>query len=89
VNWPTPVKIKIGQLANFGFENTILLPVTVEVANTFRPTNPQGNVPVVLNATWLVCRQECIPQEGSFALNLPVQGSIAEHAALFDASLPL
>ena len=86
VNWPTPVKIKIGQLANFGFENTILLPVTVEVANAFRPTNPQGNVPIVLNATWLVCRQECIPQEGSFALNLPVQGSIAEHAGLFDAA---
>ncbi|MEI7514599.1 MAG: thioredoxin family protein [Betaproteobacteria bacterium] len=86
VNWPTPVKITIGQLTNFGFENTILLPVTVTVANTFRPTKAQGNVQVVLNATWLVCRQECIPQEGAFALNLPAQGSTAEHAALFDAA---
>ena len=86
VNWPTPVKIKIGQLANFGYENTILLPVSVTVANTFRSTKPQSNVQIVLNATWLVCRQECIPQEGSFALNLPAQSSTAEHAAIFDAA---
>jgi thiol:disulfide interchange protein DsbD len=40
---------------------------------------------VRLNASWLVCRTECIPQEGEFELRLPLQGSVASHRALFDA----
>ena len=86
VHWPTPHKIKIGRLANFGYEDTVLLPVTVTVAPAFRPAPGASDITVRLSASWLVCRTECIPQEGEFELRLPLQGSVASQRALFDAA---
>ena len=86
VHWPTPQKIKIGRLANFGFEDTVLLPVTVTIAPGFRPTPNANDIAVRLSASWLVCRTECIPQEGEFELRLSLQGSVATYRALFDAA---
>jgi thiol:disulfide interchange protein DsbD len=34
-----------------------------------------------------VCKQECIPQEGKFEIQLPVAGSTASHSAAFEALL--
>ncbi len=82
IAWPTPKKISIGTLANYGYENTVLLPVPLTVASGFSGTQ----VAVQLKAVWLVCRKECIPQEGEFTLSLPVKGSTAIHRALFEAT---
>jgi thiol:disulfide interchange protein DsbD len=85
--WPTPTRIRIGRLANFGYENTVLLPVPVNVASGFAVSAGASDVTIRLKASWLVCRQECIPQEGEFALNLPTQNPTNTHAALFKATL--
>lgn len=89
IAWPVPKKIAIGTLANYGYENTVLLPVPLTVAPGFTPAaGPTGaaGVDVKLKASWLVCRKECIPEEGEFALRLPAQGSTALHKADFDAT---
>ncbi len=86
VHWPTPHKIKIGRLANFGYEDTVLLPVTVTIAPGFRQVQGARDIALRLSASWLVCRTECIPQEGEFELRLPLQGSVATQRALFDAA---
>ena len=82
IQWPMPSKFPIGHLANYGYDASVLLPVPLTLANT-----PQQPLRVQLEASWLVCRVECIPQSGTFAITLPVQQSIASHAALFDATL--
>ena len=87
IAWPTPIKIPVGNLANYGYENTVLLPVPLTVSPDFKP-GPFGNdIEVKLRASWLVCRKECIPEDGEFALKLPVKGSTAFNAAAFDAAL--
>ncbi len=85
VDWPLPRKIPIGNLANYGYEGTVLLPVPVTVGPDFRPP-PFGDVTVQLQASWLVCRKECIPEDGSFTLKLPVGGSTAANGAAFEAA---
>ncbi|MDM0078208.1 protein-disulfide reductase DsbD family protein [Variovorax sp. J2P1-59] len=90
IAWPVPRKIPIGNLANYGFEGTVLLPVPLTVAPDFKPpTSLTGaaELDVRLKASWLVCRKECIPEEGEFQLKLPLQGSTALHKAEFDAAL--
>lgn len=82
VAWPLPKKIPIGTLANYGYEGTVLLPVPVTVAQGFNAPE----LVVRLQASWLVCKKECIPQEGSFVLRLPAQSSIAADGALFQAA---
>ncbi len=83
IAWPTPKKIPLGTLANYGYEGTVLLPVPLTVAPGF---NAQ-QLDIKLKAVWLVCRKECIPQEGEFSLSLPARGSTAASTALFQAAL--
>lgn len=85
--WPTPTRIRIGRLANFGYENTVLLPVPVDVTSGFAAAAQGGDTTIRLQASWLVCRQECIPQEGEFALTLATYKPITTHAALFDTAM--
>jgi thiol:disulfide interchange protein/DsbC/DsbD-like thiol-disulfide interchange protein len=79
IAWPTPKKIPIGTLANYGYEKTVLLPVPLTVAPGFAGSQLE----VKLKAAWLVCRKECIPQEGDFALSIPVRSSTGTSSQLF------
>lgn len=79
IAWPTPKKIPIGTLANYGYEKTVLLPVPLTVAPGFAGSQLE----VKLKAAWLVCRKECIPQEGDFALSIPVRSSTAASSQMF------
>jgi thiol:disulfide interchange protein len=84
IAWPVPKKIPIGNLANYGYEGTVVLPVPVTVAPTFKAS---GNVEVKLQANWLVCKKECIPEDAQLTLKLPAQGATALHAAAFDKAM--
>ena len=82
--WPAPQKIAIGSLTNYGYENKALLVVPIRVAADFKAAAP---LILQLKAQWLVCRQECIPQDGLFELSLTAQGGTAPHSAAFEAAL--
>jgi thiol:disulfide interchange protein DsbD len=87
IRWPVPEAIPVGPLVNYGYENEILLAVDVAVPAGF--AGPR--LDVGLKAEWLVCREICIPEEGTFALALPVGGATVGEAAAFaaaDARLP-
>ncbi|MDP2367335.1 protein-disulfide reductase DsbD family protein [Rhodoferax sp.] len=86
IAWPTPKKIPIGNLANYGYEDTVLLPVPVTITPDFKPPLIGGSVPIKLKASWLICRKECIPQDGEFVLSVAVRGSTALNAAAFEAT---
>jgi thiol:disulfide interchange protein DsbD len=86
IAWPLPVKIPIGNLANYGYENTVLLPVPLTITPDFKPSVLNPELEVKLRASWLVCKIECVPQDGEFVLRLPVKGSTAMQGAAFDAA---
>jgi thiol:disulfide interchange protein/DsbC/DsbD-like thiol-disulfide interchange protein len=82
IAWPTPRKFPIGTLANYGYDGTVVLPVPLSVAPDFAGEH----IDIKLYAAWLVCRKECIPEEGNFTLRIPVQGSTGGNGAAFEAS---
>ncbi|MBA3771418.1 MAG: thioredoxin family protein [Ramlibacter sp.] len=86
IAWPVPKKIPIGTLANYGYEGTVLLPVPLTITPDFKPSLLSSELEVKLKAQWLICRKECIPEEGEFALRIPVRSTTALHAAAFQAS---
>ena len=87
IAWPLPYKLRIATLANYGYEGTVLLPVPLTIAPGFQAAGLGASVELRLKASWLVCRQECIPEEGEFALHLPASGSTALHAGAFADAL--
>ncbi|MEI8171417.1 MAG: protein-disulfide reductase DsbD domain-containing protein, partial [Rhodoferax sp.] len=86
IAWPLPKKIPIGNLANYGFDGTVLLPVPLTITPAFKPSVLNPDLEIKLKASWLVCRRECIPEEGEFVVHLPVRGSTALNGAAFDTS---
>jgi thiol:disulfide interchange protein DsbD len=87
IRWPAPKRMWVGPLANYGYENEVLLPFSAVV-----PAGLAGPVArFEAHAQWLVCREVCIPGEARVALELPV-GAVgpeprrSAHAALFDAA---
>lgn len=71
IRWPTPKRIRVGPLTNYGYEDTVTFLIPVQI-----PTGPlpAGPLTVVADAEWLVCREECIPESGSFTLKLNQSG---------------
>lgn len=86
IAWPVPHVIAVGDLHNFGYEGSVLLPVPLEISSEYQP-GAAPEMEVSLHAVWLACKRECLPQEGDFALRLPLGSSIAAAAGEFDAAL--
>lgn len=78
--WPLPDMIPVANMVNHGFEDQVLLGTQVQIDKNFQPSN---TLELRLNAEWLVCKEECIPQSGQFLLTLNPQASTAGHAAVF------
>jgi thiol:disulfide interchange protein DsbD len=69
IAWPTPQAIPFGPLMSFGYYGEVVLPMRITPQAELRA----GDVfSISATATWLVCDDVCIPEEGSFRLDLPV-----------------
>ena len=86
IAWPVPRKIPIGNLANYGYEGTVLLPVPLTITPEFKPSLLASDLDVKLKAQWLVCRTECIPEDGEFSLRIAARSTTAANGAAFQAS---
>jgi thiol:disulfide interchange protein DsbD len=82
IEWPTPSRLPIGPLLNYGYEGTLLLPVAVQLPPGFKGEA----LDVKLHADWLVCKDVCIPEGGDFVLRVPAQAATAGDASLFAAA---
>ena len=69
IQWPTPTRIIMGSITNFGYENEVTLiskikvPLDSIIGNGF---------PVNAKVKWLVCEETCIPQKVDLKLVLPI-----------------
>lgn len=85
IDWPHPKRLPVGPLMNFGYEGETLLLTTLQV-----PADLPIGTPITLNAkaSWLECKDVCIPGDAQVTLTLPVksQSSPSASAALFKAS---
>ena len=81
IAWPLPSKLRAGSLTNYGYDKTVLLAVPLSVSHAFKANT---HLDIQLHANWLVCRLECIPQEGDFQIRIPTQTSHAPLAAVFE-----
>ncbi len=77
--WPTPSKLPVGPLMNYGYSDTVLLPVPLTVPAGF----DAPSLKATLRADWLVCKEVCIPEGGDFVLEIPAKAPTTLWAAEF------
>ena len=66
IAWPTPFRIPEGPVMTYGYLDEVVLPLTVTaqmIGTSF---------PVEAEASWVVCGKICVPEQGSFRLDIPV-----------------
>lgn len=69
IHWPYPERLPIGPLMNYGYSKQSTLLIKIKTPDTL---NPGQQVMLRARADWLVCKVNCIPEEGEFSLTLPV-----------------
>jgi thiol:disulfide interchange protein DsbD len=65
--WPIPSRILLPPLVNFGFDGEALIGFELSV-----PADAVGEQQIKGKATWLVCKEECIPGGADLSLNLKI-----------------
>ena len=66
MQFPAPRRLPLGPLMDFGYEDEVLFPISLNVASTV-----SGPITLPARVNWLVCREVCIP--GKADLSLPLQ----------------
>jgi len=69
IHWPYPQRLPVGPLMNYGYSHQAMLLVKIIPPDTLPPAQA---IELHANAEWLVCKVECIPEEGKLSLSLPV-----------------
>jgi thiol:disulfide interchange protein/DsbC/DsbD-like thiol-disulfide interchange protein len=75
--WPAPRRIRVGPLANFGYEDTVVLPVELTVPRHWK----QPRAALTAHAEWLICKEVCLPGGVTLSLDLPAGRSSQDSAA--------
>lgn len=82
IAWPTPKKFQLGPLANYGYDGTVLLATPLTL-----PPDWQGQqLSLSLQASWLTCRTECIPEEATLQTSVAANAPTTLHGRLFEAA---
>lgn len=77
IQWLPPQRLPIGPLMNHGYSEEAWLPVLITPPLRLEA----GAVTLRATATWLVCKEDCIPERGEFSLTLPVGAAAASAQA--------
>ncbi|RAK64941.1 protein-disulfide reductase DsbD family protein [Phenylobacterium kunshanense] len=72
--WPTPHRLPVGPLVNYGYSDEVLLPLTLTAPADARPGE---TITLTAKAQFLVCADICIPEDADLTLALPVTASPA------------
>ncbi|MGQ0799476.1 MAG: protein-disulfide reductase DsbD domain-containing protein [Pseudomarimonas sp.] len=71
IEWPAPQRFDVEGIVNFGYADTLLLPITLTIPADFAG----ASIPIAATASWLICEIECIPGRGTYPLELPIAGA--------------
>ncbi len=82
IEWPTPNRIPYGPLVNFGYDDLVILPVPITIGAGLKD---KQMLSFDAAATWLVCAEICIPNDGTFRVSVALNSSELPLASI-DAS---
>jgi thiol:disulfide interchange protein DsbD len=90
IQWPRPKRLPVGPLMDYGYEGTPWLLVPLTAPADAAP----GPVTIKAKASWLVCKNICIPEDATLTLKLTIgpgghDPAVAKDFAAARALLPI
>ena len=80
LRYPVPQRLLVAGIVNYVYEHDYALLARLKV-----PTDARGKVRISAKANWLACTDKvCVPEQGSFALDVPVGTGGATDRTRFD-----
>ena len=70
IEWPYPKKLPVGPLMNYGYEGRVWLLLHLTAP---RDVAPGTTVTLKAAASWLVCKDVCVPEDASLALPMKIE----------------
>lgn len=70
IQWPRPEKLKRSTLADYGYQDEVVLLVPLHVPGGLKPGVAED---IRLQAKWLICREVCIADHAELNVSMPVQ----------------
>lgn len=86
IRWPVPSAIPFGPLVNYGYSDSVVLPVQLSIPKN---VTPGTNLAIKVEANWLECADICIPGSGIVSITLPVSTSSEDGPAAREISTTL
>lgn len=66
--WPTPERIPVGPLVNYGYHTDVTLPVFFKYSQSL----PSRAEPIRAEVRWLICKDVCVSERASLSLPVPM-----------------
>ena len=80
LRYPVPHKLLVAGIVNYVYEKDYAVLTRLKV-----PAGASGTLPIRAEANWLACTDKvCVPERGSFTLDLPVGGAAPSARKQFD-----
>jgi thiol:disulfide interchange protein len=81
IQWPRPMRVPVGPLMDYGYEGKLWLLTKITV-----PADAKAGETVTIKAaaSWLVCKNICIPEERSLTITVPVGAAAPDPAVAKD-----
>lgn len=74
IQWPIPDRVEVLGIMNFGYHDHVTLLTELKVD----PAAVPADAVIKADATWLVCADVCIPEDGAFTLPLKIDPAATE-----------
>ncbi len=63
IEWPEPTRFTQAKLVSYGYAGKVTLMIPISVASDYK-----GDVPLHAKVKWLVCAEQCVPEEAELEL---------------------
>lgn len=80
IQWPRPEKLKRSTLADYGYQDDVVLLVPLHVSPDGKPDT---NAEIGLEVKWLICHDVCIADHAQLHLPLPLNSQNNSQSTLF------
>jgi thiol:disulfide interchange protein/DsbC/DsbD-like thiol-disulfide interchange protein len=79
IQWPVPKKLPYGDLMNYGYETSAVFLQKLTVPENI----PEGPIALSLDYDTLVCKEECIPESGTYEITFNAGEPDEDNTALY------